>query len=95
MSDYTSLGAESIAFPLITTGVYGFPEAEALRIAIREISNFLMKEDTEMTIILVVFDERTFMLSKNKDFCRRQLFRSYTLGVMMRCRQNIRTAVLR
>ena len=59
------LGAESIAFPLIATGVYGFPKADALEIAIKEISGFLMKEDTEMTIMLVVFDERAFMLSKN------------------------------
>ena len=59
------LGAESIAFPLIATGVYGFPTKEALQIAISEISSFLMKEDTEMTIMLVVFDERAFMLSKN------------------------------
>ena len=62
------LGAESIAFPLIATGVYGFPKADALQIAIQEISNFLMKEDTEMTIMLVVFDERAFMLSKNLFF---------------------------
>ena len=62
------LGAESIAFPLIATGVYGFPKAYALQIAIQEISNFLMKEDTEMTIMLVVFDERAFMLSKNLFF---------------------------
>ena len=59
------LGAESIAFPLIATGVYGFPKADALETAIKEISGFLMKEDTEMTIMLVVFDERAFMLSKN------------------------------
>ena len=52
------LGAESIAFPLIATGIYGFPKADALEIAIKEISSFLMKEDTEMTIMLVVFDER-------------------------------------
>ena len=59
------LGADSIAFPLIATGIYGFPKKEALQIAINEISSFLMKEDTEMTIILVVFDERAFTLSKN------------------------------
>lgn len=59
------LGADSIAFPLIATGIYGFPKADALEIAIKEISSFLMKEDTEMTIMLVVFDERAFTLSKN------------------------------
>ena len=55
------LSCKSIAFPLIATGVYGFPKDEALQIALAEINRFLLEND--MRIILVVFDEKAFELS--------------------------------
>lgn len=55
------LGCESIAFPLIATGVEGFPKADALQIAVRVIVEFLGNVDMEVT--LVVFDEASFVLS--------------------------------
>ena len=53
---------ESIAFPLIATGNYGFPKPFALQIAVREISTFLL--ENEMQVYLVVFGKEAFALSE-------------------------------
>lgn len=55
------LSCNSIAFPLIATGVYGFPKDEALQIALAEINRFLLSHD--MKVIIVVFDRKAFELS--------------------------------
>ena len=55
------LECTSVAFPLIATGVYGFPKDEALQIALAEINKFLLSHD--MKVILVVFDKKAFELS--------------------------------
>ena len=52
----------SIAFPMIATGVYGFPKDKALRISLASFSEFLTKED--MQIYLVVFGHSALQLSQ-------------------------------
>lgn len=52
--------AESIAFPLISTGSFGYPKEEGLRIAVDEVNTFLLSHD--MLICLVVFDQKTSKL---------------------------------
>ncbi len=53
---------ESVVFPLISTGNYGLPNSLALRVAIREFSDFLTGHD--MTIYLAVFSKDAFELSE-------------------------------
>lgn len=48
-------GIRSISFPLISTGGYGYPREEGMRVAVDEINAFLLKHD--MLIYMVVFDE--------------------------------------
>ncbi len=55
-------GCKTVAFPLISSGVYGYPKAEALRIAVNTITAFLFEND--MTVYIVIFDHATYQISE-------------------------------
>ena len=48
-------GCKSIAFPCISTGVYGYPKEEAAKIALNEISLFLKEHNDCMKVFIVCF----------------------------------------
>ena len=52
-------GVRSVAFPAISTGVYGFPLERATRIAVREVLAFLEKNPSLEKLLFVCFDSRT------------------------------------
>ncbi len=52
---------ETVAFPLISSGVYGYPKDQALRVAIDVISAFLLEND--MTVYIVIFDKAAYKIS--------------------------------
>lgn len=51
----------TVAFPLISSGIYGYPKDQALRVAIDTISEFLLQND--MTVYLVIFDKKSYQIS--------------------------------
>ena len=55
-------GCESIAFPLISSGTFGFPKDKVLRIALDTVASFLMSHD--LVVYIVVFDKKAYAISQ-------------------------------
>ena len=58
-------GCETVAFPLISSGIFGYPKDQALRVAVDAISEFLAEND--MTVYLVIFSRAAYAIG-NKLF---------------------------
>ena len=52
---------ETVAFPLISSGIFGYPKDQALRVAVDTIGEFLMEND--MTVYIVIFDRAAYQIS--------------------------------
>ena len=53
---------ETVAFPLISSGVYEYPKDQALKVAIDVIGDFLLKN--EMKVHIVIFDKAAYKISE-------------------------------
>jgi len=56
-------GCESVAFPLISSGIFGYPKVEALEVATEAVTDFLASHD-DMTVYLTVYGRNSFAISR-------------------------------
>ena len=53
---------ESVAFPLLSSGNYGYPKEQAFRIAVDTITQYVMEHD--LTVYLVLYDQHSLAVSR-------------------------------
>ena len=58
----TERGCKTVAFPLISSGVYGYPKDQVLKFAIQTITEFLFEH--ELTVYICVFDRDSYTFSQ-------------------------------
>lgn len=58
LEEAVKLKCETVAFPLISAGVYGYPKDQALRVAMDAIAAFLT--DHDLSVSLVIFDQKSY-----------------------------------
>ena len=90
LAEAARLDAQSVSLPLISAGIFGYPPAEALRVACEEIGAFLATDEAlvdgdEMAIYLVVFDREAFAASLGRmrdvqSYIDENYVRSHTRG---------------
>lgn len=55
-------GLRTIAFPCISTGIYGYPELEAANIAVRAVYNFLKRDSSISKVAFITFDDSQYQI---------------------------------
>lgn len=72
-------GCETLAFPLISSGIFGYPKEKALKVAVDTIGEFLA--DNEMTVYIVIFNKDIFEIDNS-------LFSDIKGAEKLVCREN-------